>query len=171
MEDWPMTLQTILIADDPQRFRFRVGDRVAVRDPEGYADLGHSGIVTDGTLTENTPTGAYQTVYRVRGADGQTFAAREVDLLRVFNEASLREEIRARLQTYHLPHRVPQEPEGDLQGREVMREARRGQRCSACDHLIAPSDPSPIEYEYPDRGVVRFHTVCHAIWLEERKQR
>lgn len=46
-----MTLQTILIADDPQRFRFRVGDRVAVRDPEGYADLGHSGIVTDGTLT------------------------------------------------------------------------------------------------------------------------
>ncbi len=92
-----MTLQTILIADDPQRFRFRVGDRVAVRDPEGYADLGHSGIVTDGTLTENTPTGAYQTVYRVRGADEQTFAAREVDLLRVFNEASLREEIRARL--------------------------------------------------------------------------
>ena len=64
---------------------------------------------------------------------------------------------------------VPSAPGETLEDHEAIREGGRGERCSACGHLIPVSDPQPMEYAYSDK-VYRFHEKCNAVWLEEKKQ-
>jgi len=45
-----------------------------------------------------------------------------------------------------------------------------GQTCVACTAPIAPSDVE-CECEHPDRGVLRFHRQCFAMWDEMREVR
>jgi hypothetical protein len=165
-----MATRIIRLAQAPELFRLRLGDMVAARDSEGDADLEYTGTVVDGTREENPDTGAYEIVYRVKRADRQYFDARDLNLIRLYDDATLREEIRHRLATYRLHRSLPPAPEGDLEGHETIREGGRGQRCSACDHLIPGSDTRPMELRYPG-GIVYLHARCYSVWLEERGRR
>ncbi len=165
-----MATQTFTLAEAPARFRFRVGDRVARTDAEGYADLEHAGVVADGRWTGDPSGGSYDETYRIRRDDGNYFRAREIHLLGLFDDASLREEIRRLLKARKLPRDLPSAPGETLQGHETIREGGRGKRCSACGHLIPVSDPRPMEYAHSDK-VYRFHEKCNAIWLAEKHHR
>jgi len=165
-----MATQTFTIAQAPERFRFRGGDRVARTDAEGYADLEHTGVVTDGRWTGDLSGGSYDETYRIRRDDGNYFRAREIHLLRLFDDASLRKEIRRLLKVHKLPRDLPSAPGKTLQGDEAICEGGRGERCSACGHLIPVSDSQPMEYAYTDK-VYRFHEKCNAVWLEEKRRR
>ncbi len=83
-----MAAQTFTIAQAPERFRFRGGDRVARTDAEGYADLEHAGVVTDGRWTGDLSGGSYDETYRIRRDDGNYFRARKIHLLRLFDDAA-----------------------------------------------------------------------------------
>lgn len=161
---------TIRLADDPNRFRLRMGEKVAQRDTAGYADSDYSGVIVDGEWTGDPAAkgGAYDERYRVKRDRGGYFDARELDLLKRYDdEAALRQEISDRIKTYSLPKSLPSPPAGELEGHETMRSPMGGETCSACDHKIRPRDPGAIEYEYSMRRVFRFHGQCNAIWLEE----
>jgi hypothetical protein len=91
-------------------------------------------------------------------------------LLKVFDNASLRKEIRRLLKPPRLPRDLPSAPGETLQGYEAICEGDRGERCSARGHLIPVSNPQPMEYVYTDK-VYRFHEKCNAVWLEEKNRR
>jgi hypothetical protein len=93
-----MATRIIRLAQALELFRLRLGDMVAARDSEGDADLEYTGTVVDGTQEENPDTGAYEIVYRVKRADD----AKDLNLIRLYDGATLREEIRHRLATYRL---------------------------------------------------------------------
>lgn len=165
-----MPSQTIRMADDPQRFRLRRGDRVAWKMADGQADVENSGVVIDGVWEGDPARGSYRVIYQVQRHDRQYFNAGELQLVCLITDATLREQIRERFRSGLLPQTLPAAPIGELQGRETMRvNAGRGKPCSACDQIISPLEMGSIEFEYASGQVVRFHAVCHEVWDEERR--
>jgi hypothetical protein len=165
-----MATPTTRLSERSDLFKFQRDQRVARRDSAGHADTEYSGIVTDGQRTGSTSGGAYETVYTIKRDDGVSFQTREIELVRIFDEAALREHIRALLRAHKLPRDLPPPPVGELQGRETMRlGAGHGRTCSICEHQIPHSDATSVEYAYPS-GVVRFDSRCDGIWTEERRR-
>ncbi len=165
-----MGSQTLRMADDPQRFRLRKGDRVAWKTPDGQLDKENSGVVIDGVWEGDPDGGSYRVIYQIQCPDRQYVNAEELHLVRLIAEATLREQIRKRLRSGALLPSLPAPPAGELQGHETMRiNAGRREPCSACDQIISPLEMGSIEFGYSSGQVVRFHAACHAIWDEERR--
>lgn len=167
-----MTTQRIQLSDEPSRFHFKVGDKVVMKGSDGYADPEYRGAVVEGTWEGDPAGGSYNVAYRVKRDRGSYFDARDISLLRRFDdEAALRQGIRSRFQQYKLPQGMPDPPPGDeLEGRETMRSPSADASCSACDHKIPPREQGAIEYAYADGRVVRFHARCNAIWIQELRR-
>src|SRR3989442_2173890 len=168
-----VAIQTIHLADEPHRFRHKMGEKVVVQGSDGYADPDYAGVIVDGTLQGvDLYGGAYKETYRIKRDRGGYFDAEELTLLKRFDtDDELRQEIREKIRTYALPRSMPEAPAGDLEGRETMRSPLGGSTCSACGHGIRPGGQVAIQYEHADRSVYRFDKRCSGIWIQELRNR
>jgi hypothetical protein len=55
-----VVVQTIRLADQPNRFRHRKGAKVVQRGTDGYADVESAGVIVDGTWRGDPSGGAHQ---------------------------------------------------------------------------------------------------------------
>jgi hypothetical protein len=168
-----MTTQTIRLADQPHRFRRKMGDKVIVQGSDGYADPDYAGVIVDGTWQGDPASsgGSYTESYRIkRDKDGYFDAAEHTLLKRFDTDYELRDEIREKIRTYALPRLMPPAPSGAREGNETMRSPQGGAACSACGHKIRLRELGAMEFEYSS-GVYRFHERCNRIWLGEVRQR
>jgi len=65
------------LADQPTRFRHRMGEKVVQRDAEGYADPEWTGVIRDGIWQGDPASGSYQETYWIERDRGDYFPAEE----------------------------------------------------------------------------------------------
>ena len=123
-----MTTQTIRLADQPHRFRRKMGDKVIVQGSDGYADPDYAGVIVDGTWQGDPSSsgGSYTESYRIKRDKGGYFDADEHTLLKRFDtDYELRDEIREKIRTYgDLPRLlVPERQEHARPNRPIWRGA------------------------------------------------
>ena len=68
--------------DPDAPFRYHLGDEVAVVRDDGTPDLEMHGVIVDGTSEYQLGGGSYRDTYEVKRADGTTFRARSMELVR-----------------------------------------------------------------------------------------
>jgi hypothetical protein len=65
-------------------FRFKIGDQVAIRRPDGTPDPDSEkqGVIVDGTCEYQEGGGSYSDIYEIQRADGLFFRAKSVEIVK-----------------------------------------------------------------------------------------
>ena len=86
------------------------------------------------------------------------------------DDDQVREQLQSKLRRGQLPRALPAglRIPGGIDRERITVGGGRGFACSVCGSVIGFVDLSPVELRYQSGLVLRFHTRCSELWMQER---